>query len=113
MQAVECAAHQGLIAGYPDNTFRPDAPITRSEAAVLLDHAMTIFTSGAGNTAERAPSWGDWAQIPAWAQQSVFQLYNAGILKGRSLQEYAPFAFLTRGESAAAVNRLLEIIRKV
>ena len=48
-QAVDYAAHQGLVAGYPDNTFRPDSPITRAEAAVLLDHALKIFASGAGN----------------------------------------------------------------
>ena len=112
MQAVECAVQQGLVVGYPDNTFRPDAPITRAEAAVLLDHAVKIFAPAAANAAGPAPSWDDWTQIPVWAQASVFKLYNAGILRGRSPQEFAPFVFLTRGESAAAVNRLLEVIRQ-
>jgi hypothetical protein len=79
---------------------------------VLLDHAVKIFAPAAANAAGPAPSWNDWTQIPVWAQASVFKLYNAGILRGRSPQEFAPFVFLTRGESAAAVNRLLEVIRQ-
>ncbi len=111
-QAVDYAARQGLVAGYPDNTFRPDALITRAEAAVLLDHALKIFASAADNTSDLAPSWDDWAQIPAWAQASVSNLYGAGIMKGETPQEFAPLVFLTRGETAAAVNRLLEVFRQ-
>lgn len=35
------AASIGLIVGYPDGTFRPNAPITRAEMAVVLDRYMT------------------------------------------------------------------------
>jgi len=111
-RAVECAAHQGLVVGYPDNTFQPDALITRAEAAVLLDQALRIFAPGSDNTSDLAPSWDDWAQIPAWAQAPVSNLYDAGILKGETPQEFAPLVFLTRGEAAAAVNRLLEVFRQ-
>jgi hypothetical protein len=111
--AVDCAVRQGLVHGYPDNTFRPEAPITRAEAAVLLDNALNIFASGADNNSDLVPSWDDWAQIPAWAQASVSQLFKAGILKGRTPQEFAPYVFLARGESAAVVNHLLEVFRQV
>ncbi len=112
IQGVECAVQQGLVVGYPDNTLRPEAPITRAEAAVLLGHAVQIFAPPATNITDLAPSWDDWTQVPVWAQASVFKLYNAGILKGGTPQEFAPLVFLTRGESAAAVNRLLEVIRQ-
>jgi len=110
--AVDCAVRQGLVHGYPDNTFRPNALITRAEAAVLLDNALNIFDSGADNNSDLVPSWNDWAQIPVWAQSSVTQLFRVGILKGRTPQEFDPFVFLTRGESAAAVNHLLELFRQ-
>ncbi len=112
MQAVNCAVQEGLVQGYPDHTFRPDAPITRAEAAVLLDKALQLFTPNAGHASSLTPSWDDWAQIPAWAQASVSQLYNAGIIAGRTPQEFAPSGFLTRGEAAAAVNHLLEGFRQ-
>lgn len=39
-EAVEKAAAAGLITGYPDGTFRPQAHATRAEAAVLLARCM-------------------------------------------------------------------------
>ena len=30
----------GVIEGYPDNTFRPDTPITRAEIAAILNNLM-------------------------------------------------------------------------
>lgn len=34
------AVKQGIVAGYGDNTVRPDQPISRAEMAVLFDHVM-------------------------------------------------------------------------
>jgi hypothetical protein len=34
---VSLAIERGLINGYPDNTFRPNQPVTRAELAALLD----------------------------------------------------------------------------
>jgi hypothetical protein len=35
------ASSLGLIVGYPDGTFRPNAPITRAEMAVVLNRYLT------------------------------------------------------------------------
>jgi hypothetical protein len=35
-EALRWAAEKGLVSGYGDGTFRPDAPITRAEAVTLL-----------------------------------------------------------------------------
>ena len=37
-EAIERAYANGHINGYPDGTFRPDAPITRAEAVKILNH---------------------------------------------------------------------------
>lgn len=37
---VARAAAAGLVTGYPDGTFRPQAPVTRAEAAVLICRTM-------------------------------------------------------------------------
>ena len=37
---VEALLAQHLVAGYPDNTFRPDVPITRAEFVVMLVGAL-------------------------------------------------------------------------
>ena len=35
-EAVDAAVQQGLVAGYPDGSFRPQAPVTRAEMAKIL-----------------------------------------------------------------------------
>ena len=37
---INKAATQGLIKGYPDGTFRPDAPITRAEAMTIINRVL-------------------------------------------------------------------------
>jgi hypothetical protein len=36
----------GLIAGYPDGTFRPDGPVTRSEAVAVVQRALSRMEAG-------------------------------------------------------------------
>ena len=42
-ESVDKAAGAGLITGYPDGTFKPQANSTRSEAAVLLERIMQFI----------------------------------------------------------------------
>lgn len=46
---ISVATAKGLVTGYPDNTFRPQEPITRAQAAALLDRA---FQFGNANKVE-------------------------------------------------------------
>ncbi len=39
---VDTAYALGLLKGYPDNTFRPNAPVTRAEVVVLLSRAEVV-----------------------------------------------------------------------
>lgn len=39
-QYIEAAAKNSLVSGYPDGTFRPDAQVTRAEAAALIYRAL-------------------------------------------------------------------------
>ena len=38
--AVSTMARGGIIVGYPDGTFRPDAPITRAEAMTIINRLL-------------------------------------------------------------------------
>lgn len=112
-QAVGCGVQHGLIHGEQDGRFYPNRPITRAEVAVLLDQALQIFapdTDVAG--VYPAPPWSDWPEIPGWAQPATVNVFNTGILVGRTPQSFAPLVSLKRGEAAAVINHLLEYIRK-
>ncbi|NPV28802.1 MAG: S8 family serine peptidase [Firmicutes bacterium] len=111
--AVAQAVQRGLVRGYPDGCFRPNRFLSRAEAAVLFARVLAFFAPELEGQEEflTRPAWQDWPQIPAWAQEAAAQAFQAGVLRGRSAQAFAPTAPLTRAEAAAAVSRLLEALR--
>lgn len=41
--AIELAVNKGLMQGYPDGTFQPDAALTRSQLAVVLQRLLILL----------------------------------------------------------------------
>ena len=52
---VQAAARLGLITGYEDGTFRPQAPLTRAAAASLLNRALQIKESNKPGESVQVP----------------------------------------------------------
>jgi subtilisin family serine protease len=103
-------AHQrGIINGYADGTFRPAARISRAEAATILARAAAALglELPAPAAAQTAP-YTDWPLIPAWSRDAVVRACAAGLMRGRPADRFAPAADLTRAETAAVLNRLLQ-----
>ena len=96
------AAARGLLSGYTDGTVRPDAYITRAEAAVMLDRII-----GGGDLAAELP-YVDMQQGYAWARTAVGNLYRLGIMHGVAPDTFAPNKLITRGEGAAIIYRWLQ-----
>ena len=105
--AVEAALDRGVVGGYPDGAFRPDAPVTRAEMAAMIARALG-FADMAGGPDALTP-FADDADIPAWAKGAVESLRQLGLLQGRADGRFAPDAPLTRAEAAAVLLRWLEI----
>lgn len=68
---IEALAAEGLLAGYPDGSFRPDKPFTRVEFAALLARFGQRTSSASGT----AP-----ADAPAWAREAVKSAVYQGFL---------------------------------
>ncbi len=98
--AVEKAVYRGVITGYPDGTFRPDAGITRTEMAVMIDRALKLGESNSQLTCK------DLNKIPDYALGSVNSVTDAGILQV-SVGYFNPVKVVTRAEMAAALDRVL------
>jgi exopolysaccharide biosynthesis protein len=98
--AVEKAVSRGVITGYPDGTFRPDAGITRSEMAVMIDRALKIGESNSTLNCK------DLDKIPDYALGSVSRVTDAGILQ-ISGGYFNPVKGVTRAEMAVALDRVL------
>jgi len=110
--AVNTAYAYGLVDGFDDGTFRPNDKVTREQAMVILSKAMTITGLKAKLPVRSADavlrSYTDAADVSDWAQSSVADSVQAGIVSGRSGTALAPKDFITRAEVAAMVKRLLQ-----
>lgn len=106
---VAAGVAAGLIAGNPDNTFRPDDPITRAQMAKLL--AGVLKLKGKLPTAA-APSFSDGDQIPGWAKEGIGQAAASGLVKGNPDGSFAPDRTANRAEAATMISRLMDRLTK-
>lgn len=100
---IMTAAASNLVSGYPDGTFRPDAPITRAEFVVMLVNALKLDGAGA------AVSFADWDKVGAWAQPAIQLAVQAGMVRGYEDGTFRPDAHITRTEMAVMIARALRL----
>lgn len=75
---VAWAAEEGLVQGYGDGTFHPNASISRQEMVTIL---ARFLGAGAGDVAV-LEGFDDADQIAGWAQSSVAWAVENGIIRG-------------------------------
>ncbi len=96
---IATASALGWIKGNADGSFRPNAPITRAEMAVMVSRAMaTTATTASG-------SFADEATIPTWAKAAATQMQQSGLMTGRANGAFDPSALTTRAEAAQVLIR--------
>lgn len=101
--AIVWAAQNGIVCGFGDGTFRPNAAITRAQAAVML-YGYAAFT-GADVTARADLSgYSDAGQIPPWAMDAMQWANARGLMVGRDSSHLAPNGGATRAEMAAILS---------
>lgn len=98
-KAVNTLSSLGMLGGYPDGTFRPDAPITRAEfAAIALAFAY--------DPASASCSYTD-VSTSAWYYTYVAQATSYGWIGGYPDGSFRPNNSITRAEVAVIVNNML------
>lgn len=106
--AIQAAYALGIVDGYGDGTFRPDAPVTRAAAMTMLYRAMNAvgWSVGSENTALLA-SYPDGGSVPAYARGPMSAMLQSGIINGTSSGTLAPNRTMTRAEMAVVLARAL------
>ncbi len=97
--AISTMAKMGVLDGYPDGSFRPDASITRAEFAVICarfdDSAResdSSFTDISGH----------------WAEAEIERAATLGWINGYEDGTFRPDAEITRAEAMTLINRVLQ-----
>ncbi|MCI3923544.1 S-layer homology domain-containing protein [Paenibacillus sp. TRM 82003] len=99
--AVSWAGEAGIVNGYEDGTFRPQAMITRTELAAMLAAAI-----GQTAVSDGATGFADHEAIPSWARGAIAQLAELGIVEGDMLNHFRPDGTATRAEAVSVLLRL-------
>lgn len=104
--AVIWAAENGIVVGCGDGTFRPNAPATRAQTAVML-YAYASFAGR--NTSQRADlsAFADAADVPSWALAEMQWANAAQLILGRDGKLLAPNAETTRAEIASILSTFI------
>ena len=104
--AILIASEYGIVTGYPDGTFRPDAPITREEAMAMYQRAMKV-TKLSGSDTNRYLTYTDFANVSSWATGYVKEVLAAHVFNGTTATTISPKSNLTYAEAAQAIKNLL------
>lgn len=100
--AVSTLSNMGIICGYPDGTFRPDAPITRAELAKI---AAGFFS----DPRVAATYDGRFSDVHGaeWYISYLMTALEEGLIEGYPDGSFRPNRPITRAETCTIVNRTL------
>ena len=100
--AVSTMTSAGIVNGYPDGTFHPNAPITRAEMAKII----ALFAK-LDKTADRFPD-----TAGHWAEAYVRLAAGNGWIEGYPDGSFRPDRSITRAETVTMIDRVLERVPK-
>ncbi len=88
---IQALAGRGIISGFPDGTFRPDAPVTRAQFAAMVNRAFN-----------KAPirSATSFVDVPTnyWARNAIQDAYTTGFLSGYPGNVFSPEQNIPRAQ---------------
>ncbi|WP_438351372.1 S-layer homology domain-containing protein [Paenibacillus sp. FA6] len=89
----------GYISGYSDETFRPNNPISREEAAVIIKRILALEDPSV------SVLFSDVQNESLWSLGAIQLVSEAGIMTGYSDGTFRPLEPLTRAESVALLGK--------
>lgn len=104
-EAIICALEYGMVSGFGDGTFRPQATMTRGQAATFVRGFIEV---GAGEPMEE-PGEVPFNDISGTTHEAAISaLQFAGLVDGRADATYGPNERVTRPQFAKVVLRALD-----
>ena len=96
--AVSTMAKLGIVNGGADGYFRPNDPITRAEIAAMIARCDGAYYTGTSTVF--SDTYGH------WAASYIARAYELGWINGYGTT-YAPDRYISRAETVAVLNRVL------
>jgi hypothetical protein len=93
---IKVLVEKGIIAGYPDGSFRPDQPVNRAEFAALLTKAFDLQPTRESRSFPDVPK-------KFWGAAAINKAYRAGFLSGYPNNRFGPTQNIVRIESLVSI----------
>jgi hypothetical protein len=100
-QFIQQLSQRGIIAGFPDGSFRPEEPVTRAQFAAMVNKA---FQKAPQRQAIR------FVDVPSnyWASTAIQQAYTIGFLSGYPGNRFEPNQAIPRQQVLVSLANGLE-----
>ncbi|WP_310832041.1 S-layer homology domain-containing protein [Paenibacillus pedocola] len=98
------AKSAGYISGFGDNTFRPEAAISRQEAAKML---YILLQLSASNDNSAIQVFTDYNAVPAWSKIYLNEIVDKGYMNGYPDHTLRPLQTITRAEAVAMLDKVI------
>ena len=93
----------GIVNGYEDGTFQPDRDISCEEAAVILHRLYRVMY---GEITADPVCYDDDSSIGLWAKESVYAMWQAGVMQGEGQNQFHPENGYTCEQAIATMLRM-------
>lgn len=100
---IQIAVAAGYISGYDDNTMRPNDPITRQEAAVVITKLNQLTPD-----ASKAVGFRDSESFEDWSMPYIGAVAEATFMRGDENGNFLPTKDLTRAEAVVLLTKSAE-----
>ena len=102
-KAIKSLASKGIITGYDNNTFRPENPINRAEAATVIVRASNLSTN------ENAKSIYYDVTDDFWGTPYIMAATEKGIINGMGNNQFAPDSNVTHNQIIKMVVCMMDL----
>lgn len=105
---VVAAYSNGIINGKSKEYFGRGENVTRQDAAVILYNTLKNIGFDFENI-DSSATFSDYDSVSVYARLAVSEMKNAGLINGRSNNEFRPLENLKRSEAAAMIWRMTKL----
>lgn len=98
-QYVSALAQRQIIGGFPDNTFKPNHPITRAQFAAIAVRAFNLPMGGSGAFVDVPNNY--------WAAAAIRAVSNASLVTGFPDGTFRPEERITRAQALVVLTKAL------
>ena len=100
--SIDIGVTNGVCSGKSSTEFKPNDPITREEAAVMISNYKKI----ADSNFDKLSKFKDAHKVSSWAKPGVEGIIEKGYMSGYSDNTFRPKNKITRAEAVATLSRI-------